>query len=124
MWKSMGKPRCWCYARQCKGDADGGSTGTTKTGISFVGNPDLQVFLKAYNVLEPPKGPGVQGEPNICADFAHSTDGTTKTGLIRVGNPDLQIFLKSYNFLEPPKGSGVPTCPGTYTLPTDFKPCN
>jgi hypothetical protein len=128
-WKALGKPRCWCYERQCKGDATGTSEGTTKTGIWWVGTPDLGIFLAAFNVKEPTHGVGLQGEPNICADFSHTSEGTTKTGIWRVGTPDLGIFLSAFNVLEPGKGPGIGTCPAgdpgsRYTLPTDPKPCN
>ena len=128
-WKSLGKPRCWCYERQCKGDASGTSEGTTKIGIWWVGTPDLNIFLKAFNVREPTFGVGLQGEPNICADFSHTSEGTTKIGIWRVGTPDLNIFLKAFNVREPTFGSGIGTCPAgasgsRFTLPTDYKPCN
>jgi hypothetical protein len=128
-WKAWGKPRCWCYERQCKGDASGTVEGGTKNGYYWVGAPDVQIFLKAYQVLEPPKGPGLQGEPNICASFKHYQEGGTKNGYYRVGSPDVTILLKSYQVLEPPKGSGIGTCPAgasgsRFTLPTDNKPCN
>jgi len=127
-WKALGKPRCWCYARQCKGDATGTSEGTTKTGLYWVGVPDLNIFLKAWQIKEPTFGGGLQGEPNICADFSHTSEGTTKTGLYRVGVPDLNIFLKSWQIKEPTFGSGIGTCPAgasgsRYSLPTDTK-CN
>ncbi|MGA2093179.1 MAG: hypothetical protein ABSH16_07220 [Sedimentisphaerales bacterium] len=128
-WKAQGKPRCWCYQRQCKGDATGTSEGTTKTGVYWVGVPDLNIFMKAYMVKEPTFGVGLKGEPNICADFSHTSEGTTKTGIYRVGVPDLNIFMKAYMVKEPTFGSGIGTCPAgasgsRFTLPADNKPCN
>jgi hypothetical protein len=128
-WKAMGKPRCWCYQRQCKGDATGVVEGGAKSGYYWVGSPDLQVLLKAYQVLEPTFGNGVQGEPNICASFKHYKEGGAKSGYYWVGSPDLQILLKNYQVLEPTFGSGIGSCPAgssgsRYTLPTDNKPCN
>jgi len=58
-WKNLGKPRCWCYQRQCLGDATGTSEGTSRTGYNRVGTPDLNIFLKSWQVLEPPKGSGI-----------------------------------------------------------------
>jgi len=128
-WKAQGKPRCWCYARQCKGDATGTSEGTTKTGLYWVGVPDLNIFMAAWKVKEPTNGPGLKGEPNICADFSHTSEGTTKTGLYRVGVPDLNIFMAAWKIKEPTNGVGIGTCPAgasgsRFTLPADFKPCN
>jgi len=128
-WKALGKPRCWCYARQCKGDVTGTSEGTTKTGIYWVGVPDLNIFMKAWQIKEPTFGAGLKGEPNICADLSHTSEGTTKTGIYRVGVPDLNIFMKAWQVKEPTFGVGIGTCPAgasgsRFTLPTDNKPCN
>jgi predicted small secreted protein len=134
-WKALGKPRCWCYARQCKGDGDGAlaAGGSTKIGYWYVGTADLTAFTKAYLVLEPTsgKGPGLQGEPNVCYDIDHTmaAGGSTKVGYWRVGTADLSAFTKAYLVLEPTKGLGIGTCPAgasgsRYTLPTDYKPCN
>jgi hypothetical protein len=93
-------------------------TGTTLTGIIYVNAADLSVFTKAYGVKEPTKGPGLKGEPNICADYDHGRTGTTLTGLIRVSAADLSRFTAAYTVKEPPKGTGVPVCTGiTYIDP-------
>ncbi|MHC4546667.1 MAG: hypothetical protein ACYTDW_10485 [Planctomycetota bacterium] len=92
-WVLVGKPACWCYLRQCRGDADG-----IQTGPFWVGMPDLNAFVAAFNKLDamlPPDG--------ICADFDH-----TKTGPFRVGMLDLNIFIEYFNKLE----SQVPPCIG------------
>ena len=107
-WVAVDKPNCWCYPRQCYGDASGTSEGTTKTGIYWVGVPDLDIFMDAWQVKESPFGPGLQGEPNICADFSHSSEGTTKTGIYRVGIPDLDIFMSAWQVKEPPFDLGIP----------------
>jgi len=123
-WYSVGKPRCWCYARQCRGDHDGLRTGNAITGYQYVVSADLTQFMQAYLVKEPPKGPGLQGEPNLCCDFDHNRTGNAITGYQRVTAPDLTRFMASYLVKEPPKGSGVPVCPGTHIDPAWPKPCN
>jgi len=132
-WKALGKPRCWCYQRQCKGDGDGivAAGGSTKIGYWYVGAEDLAIFTKAYLVKDVPKGPGLMGEPNVCADYTHTiaAGGSTKIGYWRVGAEDLAVFTKAYLVKEPPKGSGIGSCPAgatgsRFTLPTDYKPCN
>jgi hypothetical protein len=128
-WKALGKPRCWCYERQCKGSIKGYVEGGSKTGYYWVGNTDLTIFMQAYLVKEPAFGPGLQGEPNICASLKHYSEGGSKTGYYWVGNPDLTIFMNSYLVKEPTFGSGIGTCPAgasgsRFTLPTDNKPCN
>jgi hypothetical protein len=132
-WKALGKPRCWCYARQCKGDIDGtlAAGGGPKGGYWYVGAEDLTAFSKAYLVKEPTFGVGLQGEPNVCADLDHvfAAGGGPKGGYWRVGAEDLTLFSKQYLVKEPTFGSGIGTCPAgaagsRYTLPTDYKPCN
>jgi hypothetical protein len=116
-WVSFGKPACWCNLRQCHGDADGLAQGTAKAGFYYVGTNDLAVLLAAWQVLEPPKGPGiatitVNGIPGICADFAHDAQGTAKAGIYRVGTNDLSRMLTYWQVLESPKGTGTPAdCP-------------
>jgi hypothetical protein len=113
-WVSLGKPHCWCFPRQCHGDADGLAQGTSKQGYYYVGENDLNILLKGWKVLEPTKGPGIQGEPNICADFAHDVQGTSKQGYYRVGENDLNKLLTYWKVLEPTKGPGTPAnCGGT-----------
>jgi hypothetical protein len=132
-WKAIGKPRCWCYQKQCKGDGDGvvALNGSTKVGYWYVGAEDLALFAKAYLIKDVPKGPGLKGEPNVCFDLDHTfaLNGSTKVGYWRVGAEDLAVFSSNYLIKEPPKGSGIGSCPAgasgsRYTLPTDNKPCN
>jgi hypothetical protein len=116
-WVSFGKPACWCNLRQCHGDADGLAQGTTKSGLYYVGTNDLSVLIAAWQVLEPPNGPGIAtisvgGIPGICADFAHDAQGTTKSGIYRVGTNDLSRMITYWQVLEPPNGTGTPAdCP-------------
>jgi hypothetical protein len=133
-WLLMGKPNCWCYPRQCRGDADGKMEGGKKTGYNYVHFIDLSVLLAGWNVLEPatppiPSGPGIvtvtapNGIPCVCADFAHDQEGGKKTGYNRVHFNDLSKLLASWNILEPatppiPSGPGVPgDCGGSLVPP-------
>jgi hypothetical protein len=107
-WVAVGKPVCWTYARQCHGDADGlavaGSTGTY-----YVGTDDLNILINAWQVKEPPFGPGIASiENGICADFGHDKEGNSETGWYRVGTNDLNILIGSWLVKEPPAGPGVP----------------
>ncbi|MEJ5259793.1 MAG: hypothetical protein WHS88_06345 [Anaerohalosphaeraceae bacterium] len=112
-WVQFGKPNCWCYARNCRGDADGLSQGNVLQGYAYVFTNDLNVLLAAYGVRESPKGPGIMSVPNgICADFARDQQGNVLQGYARVFTNDLNIFLSYYNVREAPKGPGVPTCDG------------
>jgi len=121
-WVAFGSPDCWCYQRQCRGDADGTSVGNSFTGIQWVLTNDLNIFLAAFGVYEPGgtlnSGPGILSVPNgICADFDHTGVGNSFTGIQRVLTNDLNIFLASFGVYEPGgtlnSGPGVPVCPLT-----------
>ncbi|UCG59347.1 MAG: hypothetical protein JSU70_07515 [Phycisphaerales bacterium] len=108
-WLSLGEPQCWCYPRQCHGDADGLRTGNSKTGFAYVGPSDLNVLVDAWLVKEPPHGPGIDSVPNgVCADFDHNEGGNSKTGYYRVGVSDLAILVANWLVKEPPEGPGLP----------------
>ena len=67
-WVSFGKPDCWCWTRQCHGDANNGKEGSTATGWFYVGTGDLTILSSGWKVKEPPKGSGILSIPNgICA---------------------------------------------------------
>ncbi len=112
-WVAFGKPACWCYAANCKGDANGTREGTSFAGYKKVYTQDLAILLAAFGVLEPPKGPGIATIPNgICADFSRTREGTSFAGYKRVYTQDLAILLASFGVLEPPKGPGIGDCTG------------
>ncbi len=107
-WVAVGKPLCWAYARQCRGDADGQAV-TTETGAYYVGTADLNILVNAWQVKEAPFGPGIASiEGGICADFGHDKEGNEQTGWYRVGTKDLNILIGSWLVKEPPAGPGVP----------------
>lgn len=66
-WIAVGKPQCWTFPRQCHGDADGLQEGNAKTGYYYVGPNDLNILIAAWQVKEPPLGPGIATVANgIC----------------------------------------------------------
>jgi hypothetical protein len=108
-WLDVGMPECWCYPRQCHGDADGLLGGSPKTGFYYCGPGDLNILVSAWLVKEPPFGPGIASIPNgICADFAHNLGGSHKSGFYRVGPVDLNILIACWLNFEPPYGPGIP----------------
>jgi hypothetical protein len=108
-WIEVGTPACWCFLRQCHGDADGQLSGSPKTGFYYVGPNDIGILVSAWLVKEPPFGPGIASVPyGICADFAHDQGGSAKTGFYRVGPTDLNILIENWLVLEPNFGPGVP----------------
>jgi hypothetical protein len=79
-WVSYGRPDCWCYRKQCRGDADGLRLG----GVFPVSLDDLHILRGAINKMELPPG----GE---CADFDHKALG----GIIPVSLDDV-MFIRMY----------------------------
>jgi hypothetical protein len=110
-WLSFGKPDCWCYARNCKGDADGLKQGSSILGYVYVFSNDLNILIKGWNIKEAPKGPGIMSIPGaICADFARDKQGSAILGYARVFSNDLNILIANWNIKEAPKGPGVADC--------------
>lgn len=88
------KPDCWCYRRQCRGDANG-----TNQGPYWVGSFDLTILKGAINKLNAQVPAG-----GFCADFNH-----TPQGPYRVGSFDLGILKTYINKLV----GQVPECDST-----------
>ena len=111
-WVAAGKPGCWCYDRQCHGDADHLAGGSAKAGYYYVGPTDLNILVPSWLLREPPFGAGIASVENgICADFAHDQGGSSKNGFYRVGPTDLNILVASWLKTEPPHGPGIdPDC--------------
>jgi hypothetical protein len=108
-WDAFDKPDCWCYARQCYGDADGLKQGSIITGYMYVSTNDLIALSDAWQIKEPPKGPGIASlEGGICADFDHAQQGSIITGYMRVSTNDLIALSNNWQIKEPPKGDGIP----------------
>ena len=96
-WGNYGKPDCWCYQKNCRGDADG-----LKTFLKPVMNPDLTIFKAAFNKTAAYVQTLVVGStPGICADFDRAD-----TFLKPVMNPDLTIFKAYFNLAD----GLVPVC--------------
>jgi hypothetical protein len=102
-WVAWGKPNCWCYARQCRGNIKG-----FKYGPFWVAVYDLDLFKAAFNKTDAQLPPGA-----VCADLNH-----VKHGPFRVQVLDLDIFKTYFDKIE----SLVPECdqPPIYTGPYNF----
>jgi hypothetical protein len=92
-WVAWGKPACWCYQKNCRGDLNGSS---------FLGKPvtsaDLTLFKNAYNKSDADLALVANG---ICADINRSAFLGK-----RVTSADLTEFKKYYNLAE----ASVPVC--------------
>lgn len=85
-WQLVGEPECWCYPRQCHGDADGLPYGLPGYWVSI---PDLTILKNAWNK------PAAQLVGNeACADFDHLPYGLPN---YRVSIPDLTILKANWN---------------------------
>jgi len=97
-WVTVGKPECWCYPRQCHGDADGLPYGPE---INYwVSIPDLGILKSAWNK---PLASLVANE--ICADFDHLPYGKED---YRVSIPDLTILKANWNIPNGPDPNCLP----------------
>jgi hypothetical protein len=105
-WVAWGKPVCWAYQRNCRGDADGQQVIATKTvPAHWVGTPDLTILSNAWKKTDA-QLVGVVG--GICADFDHTAVLATKTvPAHRVGTPDLTALSTYW------KSSTTPVCDQT-----------
>jgi len=103
-WVAWGKPDCWCYARQCRGDING-----KLTLGKWVQALDLTAFRAAFGLADV----DLAAVPNgICADLNHkATLGK------RVQALDLTIF-RTYFGVDPiPTCDQAPIITGPYNLP-------
>jgi hypothetical protein len=102
-WVAVGKPECWCYPRQCHGDADGYQEPAGKGGVPpahWVGDPDIGVLSAAWkkgiNDVKDQTYSGAHCTVYLaCADFDHTEEPAGKGGVPpahRVGDPDIGIL--------------------------------
>jgi hypothetical protein len=84
-WITNGRPQCWAYPKQCRGDATG-----TKAGLNWVSSADLTILMGSLNINPLPPG-------GTCADSTHS-----KAGLNWVSSADLTNAMKYFNAGTPP----------------------
>jgi len=87
-WGSYLKPNCWCYKKNCRGDADGQLTVNKPVML-----PDFNIFKAAYNkTVTQVKGTVYNGVPGICADFDRINTVNKPVML-----PDFNVFKSFYN---------------------------
>lgn len=82
-WVGYGKPDCWCYAKQCKGDVDGLP--------QFGGAVDI--YTNDTDIVVANFGTLATTEPGVCADIDH---GTQFGGAVNVYTNDLDILLPNF----------------------------
>jgi len=110
-YDAVGRPDCWCYPRQCHGDADG--TENVQKGMlpHWVGGPDLTILISGWKMPDT--------DPNfssfICADFTHTSH--IQKGVLypfRVGGPDLTILSTYWKGPNPPNPAPDANCLTVY----------
>jgi len=97
-WISFGKPDCWCFKRQCRGDVNGIKE---LIGVAQIGATDLNIFKGAFG-----KAAASLPAGGICADLNHAKE---LIGVARVGATDLAQFKLYYGKSE----AQIPECPMT-----------
>jgi hypothetical protein len=98
-WVAWGKPNCWCYERQCRGDINGKKDGIGKK--FYVAGPDLARLKLAYAKSDADLKLIANG---ICSDLNHKADGVAVK--YRVSGTDLGIFKLYYAKDD----AAVPSC--------------
>jgi hypothetical protein len=86
------KPSCWCYPRQCRGDATG-----TQDGGLWVQSLDLGILRDAFGDTDASLASSGIAPNNICADFNHHRDGG-----LRVQSLDLNVLRGYFGDTEVP----------------------
>jgi hypothetical protein len=107
-WVTFGRPVCWAYQRNCRGDINGSGAGT---GLAkkWVTSTDLTAFKLAYNLANSLLPAG-----GICADNNHvGTPSTYSQAQKRVTSTDLTTFKLYYNQAESGPTNPVTVCPAT-----------
>lgn len=98
-WDLLDQPECWCYARQCRGDADGLPYGKNAYWVSL---PDLAVLKVAWGLTKEQIAGQVEtttGMEYACADFDHLPYGKN---VYRVSLPDLDILKLNWSSATTP----------------------
>jgi hypothetical protein len=110
-WVAWGKPDCWCYQYQCRGDINGKKTGPYRVQLL-----DLQLLAAAYLKSDADLAKIAGG---ICSDINH-----TKTGPYRVQLLDLQRLASYYlkSDAAVPSCDAAPLTTGPYNLPWKLPP--
>jgi hypothetical protein len=88
-WVAWGKPACWCFERQCRGDINGKNDGVAVK--YWVSGTDLTLFKAAYAKSDADLKLVSGG---ICSDLNHKADGVAVK--YRASGTDLGIFKLYY----------------------------
>jgi hypothetical protein len=106
-WLDVGSPDCWCFPRQCHGDADNQLEGLAKKWA--VGALDVGIMVSAWKIVEPALPATILDSTQICADFDHQVEGLAKKW--RVGALDVGIMVANWKVVDPGVPSDCLECP-------------
>ena len=106
-WVTLGKPECWCYPRQCLGDATGYPYGRNNYWVSV---PDLTVMKDAWNLTAAQiigQTSTVDGHVTewACADSDRQGYGRN---MYRVSVPELTTLKNNWNIVTGPDPNCTP----------------
>jgi hypothetical protein len=102
-WVAWGKPKCWCYPRQCRGDIDG-----LRILMKWVQGADLTAFRAAFLKTNAQLALIPNG---ICADLDHKA-----ILMKRVQGADLTIFRTYFLVASVPICDQLPIYTGPYNF--------
>jgi hypothetical protein len=106
-WNTFGKPNCWGFQRNCRGDADGVGNGGGTSKV-WVTSTYLNIFLAGYTKTQTQLlTTSYNGVPGICADNDRAGNGGGASK-VWVTSTDLGTFLSYYTKTQ----TNVPVCPG------------
>jgi len=100
-WVALGKPKCYCYKKHCRGDANGSATLGKR-----ITSTDFNTWKAGYNKTVTQLKGQVDGAgvPQICGDFNHSTTLSKP-----ITSTDFNTWKTYYNLAD----SSVPICAST-----------
>jgi hypothetical protein len=88
-WVTLGKPSCWCFPRQCHGDADGQLESPDGKTFYHVAYNDLNILLANWK--------DKAGIPaGVCADMDHLTESPDGKTWYHVAYNDLNVLLANW----------------------------
>ena len=96
-WLDLNEPSCWCFPRQCHGDADGKQQLVGTKESFWVSNNDLLILAAGYVQAY---GGDPEVDTWICADFDHAQQLVGTKESFWVSNNDL-LILSAYYVQDP-----------------------
>ena len=109
-WVEVGRPDCWCYPRQCHGDADNTGDGSGGANEKWVILNDLTILTAGWQKKRTETADKPFSE-YICADFDHTHDGGATENVRKwVILNDLTILTSNWQKKQSDAANVDPNC--------------